>query len=163
MQRSKVNATPSGALEILKDGGWHPTEELVKWCGSEGGRRARELREPRWGKFNVKCYRNKNGVHGYQISSAELLDKADVVERVLAGCQIRDNQDPVDEIKYVPFTVRDLVFLLATLTNNPHLNNPQVKNLWERRRAALITMLYDRLPEDITDPFDLFEDADDEE
>lgn len=154
-KKVEQDCTVYGAWNTLKDGKWHHVMVLRGRCGEQGDKRARELRETKYGAWTLEVKRTHDGTF-YRLLPDDLNTK-----KVEAAClDIRTPfayEDAVDRPRTVILKVTDIVFLLGLINNSAQLKEPQVKKLWDHRRPILATRLREALPEDIQDPFDLFE------
>lgn len=155
MSLVKPDCSPFEAFNILLDGNWHHVNELKARCGANGDRRARQLRTREYGSWTLEVKRLSNGTW-YRIPINEVKSKKSDKASLLLRLKVA-KVDSVDAIKVIKLPVVDIVFLIAVLQNNAHLNNLEVKKLWDQRRSIITGKLKQSLPDDVRDPYDLFE------
>jgi hypothetical protein len=162
MPTKTIDGSAYGAFAVLKDGKWHSADELRRRCGEKGVRRARHLREAKFGGFTLERTRDATGT-SYRLLLGEIRGKKLAVTRLEARlpCLVGEEVDDVDKVLVLSLPACDVVFLLALLENSAQLRNPEVKKLWDQRRSQLAFLLKEALPDGVRDPFDLFEQEDD--
>lgn len=69
LDEARLKTNLHRVLALLLDGEPHTLDELRRVGGAAGDARARDLRKPRWGGFDVSCTRDEDdtGVWWYQL------------------------------------------------------------------------------------------------
>lgn len=148
------DGSPYAAFQILKDGLWHSASELKSRCGRNGDRRARELRDGRFGSLNVETRRGKDTE--YRIAPDEFVRKTDVIA-ALNDRRLPRRVDIVDRTSTLSLTNSEIILLISALENRDCMQHDQVRALWDQARDRIIRRLYCRLPDSLVSPYDLFE------
>ena len=162
------------AFRILSDGRWHSVEEMQRLCGSRGDRRVRELREPRFGGWDVECVRGayigsqrilekQLKSYWYRIREEELNEFPGKVALLKAGCHVdlRAEMWEGNRPVRVKLNVSEAAFLLGLLTNSAQLKDPKYKVRWDPMWPILSTRIREALPEHIRQPNDLWDEQED--
>ena len=140
------------AFKLLLDGRWHHVDELKKKCGADGTKRARELREKRWGGWAVQIARgeeieSQRIPRGKRTSNWYRLDPEDLEQRKGQAALLASGQNifavdaaeaaketnPFDEKVKIDLTVANAVFLFALANNMAELCDPRTKPQWDQQ------------------------------